>query len=271
MKFKSELLREFLIYKSEADNVRKETLEMYLMDINDFINYFGEEKFYKSSEKDILEYIDKLREKYQVTSVNRKISSLKGFFKFLVKRNIVEKSPIDIISLEKTVTKDPEKMEEWEIENILLQCDSSPKGKRDKLLMKVLKETAFSLNEALAIKVENLKASNYKSILNTYDLERITISDELGEEIKDFVENTRDKLYKEEATLKDLLFYGLTRQGFRVRFMALAEKAGLERDVTPAMMINAIKEEKRLNEEFDEDITPLAIRKKYFEIGIGDD
>lgn len=271
MKVKSELLREFLMYKLEADNIRKETLEMYLMDINDFINYFGEEKFFKVTENEVLKYIDNLREKYQVTSMNRKISSLKGFFKFLVKRNIVEKSPVDIIALEKTVAKNPEKMEEWEIENIMLQCDSSPKGKRDKLLMKVLKETAFSLNEALAIKVENLKGSNYKNILNTFNLERVTISEELGEEIKEFVEKTRDKLYKEEEVLKDLLFYGLTRQGFRVRFMALAEKAGLSRDVTPAMMINAIKEERKLNEELDDDITPLAIRAKYFEIGIGDD
>ena len=71
-------------------------------------------------------------------------------------------------------------------------------------------------------------------------------------------------------TNRNKIFQELTREGFRVRFIAYGKRAELTREISPNMIKKIIVEEKTRDEE---GILILIdkIREQYMRIGIGDD
>nr|WP_307774493.1 site-specific integrase [uncultured Cetobacterium sp.] len=261
------LLEEFLEYKKQSRNIKSETIEMYQIDMRDFINFFDGRSLLQIEQSDIIHYIEFLKKRYQPNSITRKISSLKSFYRYLAKKELVEIIPTDGIILEKPVVKNPEKLELWEIELILNKCEKNDKGIRDKILIELLLETNISINDALRIKISDLELNSFKNLL-VDSFEKIELSEEIQNKIKDYISFNRDKIIEDNS---DYLFFGLSRQSFRARFIALGEKAGIERTVSPNMLRNTLKNLKKIEEESNINISNSEIKKKYFQIGIGDD
>ncbi|MGL5984530.1 MAG: tyrosine-type recombinase/integrase, partial [Cetobacterium sp.] len=146
------LLKEFIIYKSEFKSLKKETLDLYCMDIKDFEDFLKKDLL-EVIKNDVLRYVEFLKENYQPNSILRKISTIKTFYRYLQERKLVNDNPIDGIVIEKASEKELETLEFWEINNILNVCNKDFKGIRDKLLIKLLVETNLSINDILKIKI----------------------------------------------------------------------------------------------------------------------
>ena len=92
---------EFLGYLRLEKNYSENTIINYRIDISEF------ELFLKSLDDDLkLESVDAdvvrmwigvLADKYAATSVNRKLSSLKAFYRYLLRRKIVETDPAEAL------------------------------------------------------------------------------------------------------------------------------------------------------------------------------
>ncbi|MGL5970961.1 MAG: tyrosine-type recombinase/integrase, partial [Cetobacterium sp.] len=135
-----ELLKDFLKYKFDSKNLKKETLDLYFGDMKDFEN-FSNKDFLDIEKKDILKYIEFLKSSYQQNSILRKISTIKIFYKYLLEKRMISNNPTDGILLEKASEKELETLEIWEINNILDVCKKDFKGIRDKLVIKFLVES----------------------------------------------------------------------------------------------------------------------------------
>lgn len=109
-------------------------------------------------------------------SIKRKISSLKKFYNFLLREQIIDKNPIDKISLPKTDKKLPEFIKQNEI-SILFEKIHFPNtftGQRDKLILNILYSTGIRLSELINLKEQDINIKDHTlKVLGKRNKERI--------------------------------------------------------------------------------------------------
>jgi len=110
--------------KSER-NASTNTVQSYILDLEDF-----EKKVSLShaiTTDDIAEYLKELDSRgYKVSSIKRKISSLKQFFKFLYAEELIDKNPMAFISQPKTGRALPKILSESDIEKLKVAAKCMP-------------------------------------------------------------------------------------------------------------------------------------------------
>lgn len=262
-----DFINEFLKNSKENGKINSSTLEIYRKDIEDFDGFIIGKDLIDVETQDIVNYIEKLKKKYSDMSIYRKVSSLKSFYKYLLKSNIIDINPIKDIELPNRVKKVTEPLERWEIKRILDVCNESYEERRDALVIRLLYETGFKIGDILSLEKDNLEKYDYR-ILNIRSASKILnqkISEKLAKDLKEFVEKLMPNMY----TNRNKIFQELTREGFRVRFINYGKRAELERDISPNMIRKVIVEEKTKDEEGLSLID--KIREQYMRIGIGDD
>lgn len=262
-----DFINEFLIDSKANGRINSSTLEIYRKDIEDFDGFIIGKDLIDVETQDLVNYIEELKKKYSDMSIYRKISSLKSFYRYLLKAKIIDVNPTKDIELPNRVKKVTEPLEKWELKRILDVCDETYEGKRDSLVIKLLYETGFKIGDILSLEKDELSKYEYK-IINIRSASKILnqkISENLSKELKFFSERLLPNMY----TNRNKLFQELTREGFRVRFIGYGKKAELERDISPNMIKKIVTEEKIR----DEDGVSLIdkIREQYMRIGIGDD
>lgn len=262
-----DFINEFLVDSKANGRINSSTLEIYRKDIEDFDGFIIGKDLIDVETQDLVNYIEELKKKYSDMSIYRKMSSLKSFYRYLLKAKIIDVNPTKDIELPNRVKKVTEPLEKWELKRILDVCDETYEGKRDSLVIKLLYETGFKIGDILSLEKDELSRYEYK-IINIRSASKILnqkISESLSKELKFFSERLLPNMY----TNRNKLFQELTREGFRVRFIGYGKKAELERDISPNMIKKIVTEEKIR----DEDGISLIdkIREQYMRIGIGDD
>lgn len=262
-----DFINEFLVDSKANGRINSSTLEIYRKDIEDFDGFIIGKDLIDVETQDLVNYIEELKKKYSDMSIYRKMSSLKSFYRYLLKAKIIDVNPTKDIELPNRVKKVTEPLEKWELKRILDVCDETYEGKRDSLVIKLLYETGFKIGDILSLEKDELSRYEYK-IINIRSASKILnqkISESLSKELKFFSERLLPNMY----TNRNKLFQELTREGFRVRFISYGKKAELERDISPNMIKKIVTEEKIR----DEDGISLIdkIREQYMRIGIGDD
>lgn len=262
-----DFINEFLKNAKENGKINSSTLEIYRKDIEDFDGFIVGKDLIDVETQDIVNYIEELKKKYSDMSIYRKISSLKSFYKYLLKSKIIDINPIKDIELPNRVKKVTEPLERWEIKRILDVCNESYEERRDTLVIRLLYETGFKIGDILNLEKDNLEKYDYR-IVNIRSASKILnqkISEKLAKDLKEFAEKLLPNMY----TNRNKIFQELTREGFRVRFINYGKRAKLERDISPNMIRKTIVEEKTKDEEGLSLID--KIREQYMKIGIGDD
>jgi integrase/recombinase XerD len=106
----------------------------------------------------VLKYFYNLRKKkYSSTTIYRIYCSLKEFFKYIEKKNVVGSNPMEDMSSPKRAKKLPQVLSENEIEKILTVIDSNNlKGKRDYAIVEFMYGTGIRISELIQMKVNNI-------------------------------------------------------------------------------------------------------------------
>ena len=121
-------------------------------------------------------------------SVRRKISTLSGFYKYLIIRNVLSSSPVDKVPLPKVPKKLPVFVEENTM-NFLFDSSfftSDEIGVRDKEVILLIYHTGMRLSELISIKLSGLDlVKNTVKVLGKRNKERILpFSFEINETLK---------------------------------------------------------------------------------------
>ena len=109
-------------------------------------------------------------------SVNRKISTLKSFFKYLLKNQVIETNPTQKIQGPKTPKRLPVFVDETQLSSIFTGYTFREgfEGIRDKLIIDILYQTGFRRAELLSLKDTDLDISNLQlKVLGKRNKERI--------------------------------------------------------------------------------------------------
>lgn len=91
-------------------------------------------------------------------SINRKIATLKSFFKFLIKREVIEINPTTNITSLKTDQKIPNFLKEKDVnflfDNLILEKNFN--GERDMMILELLYGTGIRISELINLKTRNI-------------------------------------------------------------------------------------------------------------------
>ena len=153
-------LRSFLNYLLVDKGLSNNTAKAYEADISSFFQWLDNEDLkYKNLQEDhINQYISFLfQRKMRSSSVNRKISSIKSFYIFLVKRNFVKNSPLNDLVTPKQEKYLPESMSEAEVDKLLNSPDVSNNiENRDKAMIEMLYATGMRISELVNLKITDI-------------------------------------------------------------------------------------------------------------------
>lgn len=153
-------LRSFLNYLLVDKGLSNNTVKAYEADISSFFQWLDNEDLkYKNLQEDhINQYISFLfQRKMRSSSVNRKISSIKSFYIFLVKRNFLKNSPLNDLVTPKQEKYLPESMSEAEVDKLLNSPDIANKiENRDKAMIEMLYATGMRISELVNLKMTDV-------------------------------------------------------------------------------------------------------------------
>jgi len=154
-------LRSFLDHLYIEKGLSQNTVKAYEADISAFINWIKENtklKLKDIKEENINKYISYLFElNLKSSSVNRKISSIKSLYMFLVKKNILKNSPVNEVISPKQEKYLPFSMSEDEVDKLLNSPKPSNKiEKRDKAMIEMLYATGMRISELVNLKITDV-------------------------------------------------------------------------------------------------------------------
>ena len=148
---KDHLIGSFLDYLFIEKGLSQNTVLSYKNDIHSFSLWSLKElgiPLKKINKIDINQFISHLfKEGLKSSSVNRKISTLKAFYTFLLKKKEIEASPMEDIVMAKQEKYLPVSMSEIEVEKLLNSPDVNISiERRDKAMIEMLYATGMRLS-----------------------------------------------------------------------------------------------------------------------------
>lgn len=156
-------IESFISYLSLEKNYSPHTITAYRNDLVEFKNYcrqqFQLEEINQVSYNLIRSWIVSLVESgVSNRSVNRKIASLKAYYKFLLRVGILTINPLAKHKALKTSKKIEIPFSEIEMENVISQIpfDDNFEGKRDKLIIELLYTTGIRRAELIGLRVKDV-------------------------------------------------------------------------------------------------------------------
>ena len=162
------LKNKFINYLTSEKRFSEHTVISYSTDLTQFLNFINVEfkistQVSEISFQIVRSWIASLLEKgVSPRSVNRKISTLKTYFKFLIRENAITESPMLKVVAPKSKKRLPVFIEENQIENLLNQIEFNDGfiGERDKLIIELFYVTGIRLSELVNIKISDVDFNN---------------------------------------------------------------------------------------------------------------
>lgn len=150
-------------------NYSNYTIDSYNKDLDNFYVYLTQNNtdIKKVNYKFLRGYLTVLYDKkYSKKTIARNISTLKSFFKYLKKQNIIESNPMNLIKTPKIDKKLPKFLNYDDLEKILSIPDTTTfLGKRNALILELLYSTGVRVSELVNIKLNDIDLSEEKILI----------------------------------------------------------------------------------------------------------
>ena len=235
-------LENYLKYLEYQKNYSTHTIESYRQDIEEYLGYIEENKIklLKITYDEIREYLKYLNNKKDINStISRKISAMRGFYKYLQNNHKIETNPFSLINLPKKEKKLPRFFFYNELEELFNTPKlHTPLGQRDRLILEMLYATGVRVSELVNIKISDISSDNTIKILGKGNKERIVrYGDYCAEILKMYLNDGRYKLNGSS----EYLFLNnnggpLTDRGVRYLLDKIISKTTIEKKISPHMI-----------------------------------
>lgn len=178
-------------------------------------------------------------EGYASASIGRKLSALRSFFRFLVREELVARSPLLLIPAPKKGTSLPPVLTVEEIERLLVAPEAaSPLGLRDRCMFEVLYATGLRLSELLGLTFEQIDWPRRSAqVRGKGNKDRVVLLGDLAiDALERYIHQGRPHLLRGPdcaALYLSHLGRPLSVRGFHVILQNHLRTAGIQRHVTP--------------------------------------
>lgn len=195
------LLQPFIDFLKFEKRYSQHTIISYQTDLIGFFDFvvtqFGETPLNQITHTFIRSWLASLKDKgLSAKSINRKISTLKSFFKYQVKMGEVRQTLMAKVVSPKSEKRLPNFVSDKDINTLFehVEFPDTWKGQTEKLLLMMFYQTGMRLSEAIALKESGVNAfNNTLKVLGKGNKERvIPIQPELKKEIQDYLQKKRE-------------------------------------------------------------------------------
>lgn len=224
--------RNYLKYeRAYSDN----TVGAYMNDLNKYEEFLKKD-ILESDTEDLERYLKYIKN-LESTTVAHKITSIKSYFNYNIKRGIVSVNPADKVSRPKLTKHLPEYLTEEEVGKLLDVEVKSPYDYRNKTILELLYSSGIRISELV-----NIKTPNYDSeeclmrIMGKGSKERIVpLGDYAINIMNDYMNNYRPLINKKHT---DYVFVNnrgdkISRQFIFKVIKKEALKKGIKKDISP--------------------------------------
>jgi len=237
-------IKNFLEFIENDKKASQNTLQSYRRDIMQYSNYVEENKinFLKVDEEDIKEYLKYMNEIGKKNStISRSLASIRSFYQYLFRIKKIKKDPTEGIQSPKIEKKVPSVLTSQEVELLLEQPKNVDlKGIRDKAMLEFAYATGMKVTEIISLGVEDVNLEEgYVTCKNKDKSRNIPLGSLSLEALKDYIENSRNILIKDEtitALFVNTNGQRLTRQGFWKIVKYYKDQAHITKDITPHIL-----------------------------------
>ena len=226
-------LEAYLIYIASVRNLSSNTVESYKRDLLKLVKYLQElgiASYSETTESVCSSWIGNLfAANNNPKSIQRHLSSAKGFFKFLLKNQIIESSPFDLISGPKAAKHLPDVLSPEDVEVLMNFKPSNNLEIRDLAIIELMYSSGLRVSETSAVNLNDFEEDmQFLRVLGKGSKTRLV---PIGRFAKQAIQNwliERQKIH----IISDALFVNLkggriTTRSIQLRLKRLALKQGL--------------------------------------------
>jgi integrase/recombinase XerD len=233
-------------YVNYLENVKKSsanTIASYKRDLLKLENYFnnmGYSNINSINETNMNSYVLYIEKQgMSMATVSRNVASIKSFFGYLQREGLIASDPSINIKPPKVEKKAPDVLTIAEVNKLLQQPGNlTPKDIRDRAMLELLYATGIRVTELVTLKVSdvNLKMG-YIECHDGHKSRIIPIDDAAQKALGRYINDVRRDMCKDsEYLFSNCKGTPMTRQGFWKIIKVYADKAGIDKDITPHMI-----------------------------------
>ena len=238
----------FLAFLKDERQLSDNTLMSYQRDLEQTVTYLEDRGIVDWQQVDhylLIDLLNSLRQQGKANStINRVISSLRQFYKYMVRHHNLTINPMEMIDHQYTFKQPPTPviLTEKEIEQLLAVPDvSTPIGLRDRALLEIMDATGMRVSEVIALDLTALHLDvRLLQLTGKNERERmIPLSQPAVKWLTDYLDRGRPRLLRDEHETRVFLNahgYPLTRQGIWKKMKEWVSEAKIKKEVTPQTM-----------------------------------
>jgi len=238
-------IKQFRNYLKLERSLAGNSIEAYVRDITKLREFFEiknlEVSPLKVSQANLVDFIEFLNELGMSPYTQaRMLSGVKGFFKFLLYEQLIDKDPSELLESPKIGRKLPDTLEFHEIEALLAEIDlSTDGGTRNRAMLETLYSSGLRVTELIELRISNIYVEEgFIRVIGKGSKERLV---PIGREALKYI-----RLYKDHVRVhldikkghEDFLF--LNMRGSHISRISvftiikdLALKAGIKKSISP--------------------------------------
>lgn len=154
-------IKQFLTFLKLERGLSDNTIKSYALDLKRIDTYLINNELDFSpktiTEEQLRDYLYTTSESLQARSRARLISTLKGFFNYLVLEDILVTSPMELIELPKIGRKLPDTLSTKEIDNLINAIDLHKEGgERNRAMLEMLYSCGLRVSELVGLQISDL-------------------------------------------------------------------------------------------------------------------
>ena len=201
-------IREFLSYLTFQKRYSHHTIISYQNDLSAFFNFisseYGSPDIVAITSSMVRSWLASLKQgKIASKTINRKISTLKSFFKYQLKKETIEVNPMTPILSLKISRRLPSFVEQKDIKTLFsyVEFPDTWEGKTDRLLLMIFYQTGIRLSELISIKDSHVDKSNSTiKVLGKGNKERlIPVSNQLLQLIDAYISEKKSSIENQSS------------------------------------------------------------------------
>ncbi|QSO45788.1 site-specific tyrosine recombinase XerD [Alicyclobacillus mengziensis] len=231
----------FVEYLAVERGLSLNTLDSYRRDLESFFRYLGPEvPAVTVRQVQVISYLAYLRKLGRAnTTVSRNLASIRSFYHFLVREEIIEADPTVNVETPKVEKRLPKVLTVGEVERLLEAPDSmTAAGSRDKAMLELLYATGIRVSELISIQLDDLNlAAGFLRCMGKGSKERIIPFGEIAQQaLLHYINWGRPQLTRAKVSRAVFLNHlgdQMSRQGFWKLLKKYAHASGIVTDITP--------------------------------------
>jgi integrase/recombinase XerC len=193
-------IEKFIRYLEIEKNYSKHTILNYRLDLEDFKQFLGNLDIENIDYLFLRKYLVALKEKQLCNrTINRQLSTLRSFFKFLTREGYLQTNPILSLSSPKLEKRLPQFLTEEEVNRLIAVTFAGKKTDersfRDRAILETFYSTGIRISELVGLSIEDIDfIGGVAKVLGKGKKERIVpIGDTAITAIRDYLEKRKKK------------------------------------------------------------------------------